>query len=315
LSTLARPSGWRGDWLQLPDDAGLGHPDLSRDHPSEQTAAGRLHYAPLHHPGLRQRMRMLSQWVDRHEPAAIVVDVSVEVALLARLHGIPVITMAQPGVRKDPAHGLGYAISAAVLAPWPAGASRLWQVAAPTALVHLGAISRFSPTPGDLPVIRRRVVVLNGTGGTSLGPAVRTARAASPEWDWVILDRIAGTWVDDPWPLLSSAEVIVSHCGQNAVAEISAARRPAILIPQDRPFGEQRALAAALTIMPGVPATVLDSWPDANRWSGLLAQAAGLDGAHWSVWNDGEGAARAAGCLDDLDGHGRTALADSGIPA
>ena len=158
------------------------------------------------------------------------------------------------------------------------------------------------------------MVVLNGTGGTSLGPAVRTARAANPAWDWVILDRIAGTWVDDPWPLLCSAEVIISHCGQNAVAEISAARRPAILIPQDRPFDEQRTLAGALPTMPGgVPATVLDSWPNANRWSGLLDQAAGLDGAQWSVWNDGDGAARAAGYLDDVDG--RVGLADSRISA
>ena len=316
LSTLPRPSGWRGDWVQLPDDAGPGDLDVSSDDPEDRTAAGRLHYAPLHHSGLRHRMRMLSQWIDRHEPAAIVVDVSVEVALLARLHGVPVITMAQPGVREDPAHSLGYGISAAVLAPWPAGASRLWQVEAPTALVHLGAISRFSPAPSDVEVIRRRVVVLNGTGGSSLGPVARTASAATPEWDWVILDRIAGTWVDDPWPVLCSAEVIVSHCGQNAVAEIAAARRPAILIPQDRPFGEQRALAAGLPTLPGgAPATVLESWPDADRWSGLLTHAASLDGARWSVWNDGEGAARAAGYLDDVDGYGRTALTDARISA
>ena len=314
LSTLPRPSGWQGDWLQLPDDAGLADLDGSGENSDDRTAAERLHYVPLHHPGLRRRMRMLSQWIDRYEPTAIVVDVSVEVALLARLHGVPVITMAQPGVREDPAHSLGYAVSAAVLAPWPTGASRIWQVEAPTALVHLGAISRFAPASGDVQVIRRRVVVLNGTGGTSFGPAARSARASSPAWDWVILDRIAGTWVDDPWPLLCSAEVIVSHCGQNAVAEISAARRPAILIPQDRPFGEQRTLAAALPTMPGgVPATVLDSWPDANRWSGLLAQAARLDGAQWSVWNDGDGAARAADYLDALDS--RTVLADSRISA
>ena len=141
LSTLARPSGWRGDWLQLPDDAGQ-EPDLPGA--SDPTAGDRLHYVPARHPGLRRRMRMLSQWIDRHEPAAIVVDVSVEVALLTRLHGVPVITMAQPGVREDSAHSLGYAISAAVLAPWPAGVSRIWQAAAPTTLVHLGAISRFS---------------------------------------------------------------------------------------------------------------------------------------------------------------------------
>ena len=162
-------------------------------------------------------------------------------------------------------------------------------------------------------MIKRRVVVLNGTGGTSLGPSVRNARAASREWDWVILDRIAGTWVDDPWPLLCSAEVIISHCGQNAVAEIAAARRPAILIPQDRPFGEQRALGAGLRAMPGIPAIVLDAWAESDRWSDLLSRAADLDGARWSVWNDGDGAARAADFLEDVDR--RTGFADVKIPA
>ena len=80
-------------------------------------------------------------------------------------------------------------------------------------------------------------------------------------------------------------------------------------------FGEQRALGAALQSMPGAPVTVLDTWPGADRWSGWLAQAADLDGAQWSVWNDGEGAARAAGFLDGVDSQGRTALADFKIPA
>ena len=93
--------------------------------------------------------------------------------------------------------------------------------------------------------------------------------------------------------MLTSAAVIVSHCGQSAVADIAAARRPAILVPQQRPFREQVTMAAALRRV-GVPALVLDAWPHPAEWPALLEQAEALDGRNWSVWNDGGGPVRAA---------------------
>ena len=83
LSTGPTPTGWPGDWVDLPDDAG------ATDRP-DKSAHDRLHYAPEHHPGLRDRMAAISAWIGATRPAALVVDVSVEVALLARLHGVPV---------------------------------------------------------------------------------------------------------------------------------------------------------------------------------------------------------------------------------
>ena len=72
---------------------------------------------PYAHDGLRSRMAALSAWIADTRPDAMVVDVSVEVALLARLHGVPVLTMAQPGRRDDRPHTLGYAISEQILGP------------------------------------------------------------------------------------------------------------------------------------------------------------------------------------------------------
>lgn len=291
LSTHPRPAGWSGDWLELDDDAGAG-PD------SEPGAGGRLHYVPYAHDGLRARMATLSAWIGDTRPDALVVDVSVEVALLARLHGVPVLTMAQPGRRRDPAHTLGYSISRQILAPWPAAAAGIWK-ADPSAVTgridHLGAISRF-PVAEPAAATPGAVLVLNGTGGRSLAREVDQAGAAASAWDWAYLGP-GGSWSDDPWPLLTTAAVVVSHCGQSAVADISAARRPAVLIPQRRPFGEQATMAAALRRL-GAPAMVLDAWPRPAEWPALLERAEALDGAAWSAWNDGRGAARAARALD-----------------
>src|SRR3712207_8569721 len=51
-------------------------------------------------------------------PDVLVVDVSVEVALLARLLGVPVVLVAQRGRRDDDPHRRAYAAAAAVAAPW-----------------------------------------------------------------------------------------------------------------------------------------------------------------------------------------------------
>ena len=191
-------------------------------------------------------MAAIAAWIERTDPAAIITDVSVEVALLARLHGVPAVSMAMPGRRIDAAHRLGYDIADLILAPWPEVAGALWR-GTPEDLAktrYLGAISRFAPVHASAArTPDRRVVVLNGTGGTGPTPAdIAAAALATPGWEWVHLDRAYGTWVDDPWPLICSAGVVVSHAGQNAIAEIAAARRPAVVIPQDRPFDEQRTL-------------------------------------------------------------------------
>lgn len=290
LSSAGRPSGWMGAWIQLDDDAG-GRPQ------DRLTAGGALHYVPEHHRGLRTRMAQIAAWIETAQPEAMVVDVSVEVALLARLHGIPVVVVALPGRRGDRPHQLGYDVARAIVAPWPAAARSIWPEGTADQLARtefVGAISRF-PVVARPEGIPRRVVVLNGTGGGGPGAAeVEAARAACPDWEWVHLDRASGTWVDDPWPLIRSAAVVVSHTGQNAVAEIAAARTPAILIPQDRPFDEQRTTGQALLDLGGLPVLVRDHWPDPTRWSALLAGAERLDGAAWSAWNDGLGAGRAA---------------------
>ncbi|MET0692799.1 MAG: glycosyltransferase [Propionibacteriaceae bacterium] len=293
LSSQTRPPSWRGDWIRLSDDSG-GEPD------QQLTAGGALHYAPVHHRGLRTRMAQISSWIDRAQPEALVVDVSVEVALLARLHGIPVVTLAMPGRRDDRPHQLGYDVSRRIIAPWPERAASMWPGASAdqrAKTTFVGAISRFAPV--DRPTsVPRRVVVLNGTGGGGPGAAdVAAARRAAPHWEWIHLDRSSGTWVDDPWPLLCSASVVVSHTGQNALAEIAAARKPAVLIPQDRPFDEQRTTANALMDFGGLPALVSDCWPQPGEWAALLGRAAQYDGRAWSQWNDGLGAARAAELL------------------
>ena len=93
----------------------------------------------------------------------------------------------------------------------------------------------------------------------------------------------------DLWSDLAAADVVVTHGGQNAVAEVAAARRPAVVVAQPRPFDEQVATAGAVDRLGA--AVGLAAWPHAAAWPGLLEQALDRGGEGWRQWSTGHGAA------------------------
>jgi Glycosyltransferase family 28 C-terminal domain len=302
ISSLPRPAEWAGDWVQLPRDD-------DDPAPRDASARGQLHWAPLDDEGLRRRMATLSAWIVEHRPAVLVSDVSVEVAMLARLHGVPVVSVVLPGERGDPPHRAGLGLSSELVSFWPPSARGMVRGLAPADAARLrclGALSRFSPDEltGERPQDGvRRVVVLNGSGGG--GPTadqLERARATSPGWAWQVLGGPTGAWVADPAAALRDADVVVTHAGQNALAEVAAARRPAVVVPQDRPHDEQRTTAGVLD-RGGWPVVVRDQWPDV-AWGARLDLTARLDGELWASWCDGRAVHRFVGVVHAVAGAG-----------
>ncbi|PSM38270.1 hypothetical protein C6Y14_38555 [Streptomyces dioscori] len=162
-------------------------------------------------------------------------------------------------------------------------------------------LSRTDLSPADSARTPRKVLLLMGAGGTDVSPGeVKAARAATPGWEWTTLGGPEGGWSADPWPALCAADVVVTHAGQNALAECAAARRPAVVVPQERPFGEQAATGRALTR--GDLAVVTPRWPAPDAWPALLEQAYEQGGDRWSRWAPGDGAIRAATALAEAAG-------------
>ena len=106
------------------------------------------------------------------------------------------------------------------------------------------------------------------------------------------------TWVDDPSPFLLGADVVVTQAGESALADVAAHRRPAVVVPSDRPHGEQEATAALLA-RGDWPAVVVPRFPSTG-WAELLDRAAALDGRAWSSWCDGRAAERFADIVADV---------------
>lgn len=302
LSSLPKPTGWPGSWVELPNDASPP-PGAA----AEVTAGGTLHWAPLRHQGYAARMAAIAAWLSRADPALVVVDVSVEVALLVRLLGVRVVVVAMRGDRSDRAHSLAYDAADALIALWPASlATTRWPQRWLDKTCHTGGFSRLDELrrttairepDHTAPVEAGTVLVLWGRGGEGEGPDLQAAAdATGPRWLWRRAEPDADAL--SLWRALTQAEVVVSHAGQNAVAEVAASRRPAVVVAESRPFDEQVETARVIDesgIAVGVPA-----WPAPHQWPALLERARARGGSGWSQWSDGRGAERALTMLERL---------------
>ncbi len=285
ISSLPPHPDWPGRWLTLARD------DNATD-AVDATAGGRLHWVPRHDRGLQQRMAQLVEWMAANRPSVMVVDLSVEVILQARLLGVPVVTMALPGSRTDHAHQLGYQLADAIVAPWPAELTGIGAGLLPyrAKVRYTGAISRYAgraPTGrvSSAPTGRLHVLTLSGSGGAGGAPLV-----AAAGWESTTLSREG--WSADPWPMIARADVVVTHAGLGALADVATAGRPAIVLPQPRPHDEQLSTARGLADR-GLT-TVLFETPSAAAWPALLESARRRGGSEWSRWLSGAGAAGAA---------------------
>ncbi len=294
LSSAPRPAGWPADrWVALPDDAqALG---------ADPTAGGGLHWAPTGHPGFSSRMRAVAAWVERARPLALVVDVSVELALLGRLLGLPTVVTVMAGDRSDRPHRLAYDAASALVAAWPAsvGAAAVdgWRPEWDGRTRFVGGLSRLdglvptAPAP-DRATGPRTVLRL---GGRDAGGWWAADPPAVDGWRWA---PTPGRDPRDVAAALAAADVVLLHAGQNALAEVAAARRPAVVVPDARPHGEQHALAEAVGRL-GLAEVVDDPRrPGPGGWAERLDRAARRGGAGWAAWSDGHGTDRYAAVVD-----------------
>ncbi len=290
FSSLPRPARLRATdrWVELPLDV-----PTDGEAPVDPSSNGRLHWAPTNVAGLACRSAELLRVAADAGLRRLVVDVSVEIALLGRLAGLPITVMAMPGERTDPAHRLAYDIADQIVAPWSADVYRpAWLDEHADRTHYVGSISQFEQRPRTA---RRDTeplaVLLGGAGGENLpADALDQLSCALPQYRWIALG--ASGWVEDPWPLLQAADVVVTHAGQNAVADVALTDAAVIVIPQHRPFAEQHATAAALAHA-GLTVQLTD-WPSADRWPALLTGTLALDRSEWSRLQVRGAAARAA---------------------
>jgi hypothetical protein len=289
--------------IDLPDDrlteAGFDGED------GEGCRPRALHYAPIDHDGVRRRVAIITDWIARERPALIVVDVSVEIAMLARLAATPTVYVRLAGWRDDPAHLDAFRGARALLAPFAPDLddSRTagWVRAKTMFVPGIGPVPAAGVEDGD------NVLVVLGAGGSAIdGERFADAARATPDRRW----RVAGSatapadapsnltmlgWIDDVGSEIRRAGVVVGAAGDGVVGAILSAEKPFVCLPEPRPFDEQTAKARQLATFGA--AVVRERWPAGDEWRDVLAEAGRLDRQAAARLNDGDGANRAAAFL------------------
>jgi hypothetical protein len=304
------------DWPVVMIGTGIGDAgiDLPDDRPRSGHFNGRdgtpgrpdaLHYAPLDHEGVRSRVARLTQWFANARPALMVVDVSVEVAMLARLASVPSIYVRLNGDRSDLPHLDAFRGASALLAPFHEDmempSTPDW-VRSKTRYLPGITVAATSGAPDP-----HRILVVAGRGGPPVdGIQIARAARACPQMQWRVIgpatppeDRpsnlaMAG-WVDDAALEIAQAGVVIGGAGDGLVNAVIAADRPFVCLPETRPFGEQFATSQALERMGA--AIVLQEWPSPTRWLALIEAARALPSLGRTGLHDPDGANVAAAWL------------------
>jgi hypothetical protein len=287
--------------------------DLADDRPARGGFEGRddaerpssLHYAPIDHEGLRQRVARLTGWIAQARPALLVVDVSVEVAMLARLASVPTVYVRLSGRRYDRPHMDAFRGAAGLLAPFHPD---LDDERTPDAIRRR---TFYAPGVSGAGIVSEAeddviLAVVGRGGGSSDGARWAQVAATMPEARWRVIGpctvpanvpsnlELRG-WVDDADRMIASAGLVVGAAGDGLVGAVIANRRPFICLPEARPFDEQFSKARRLSALGA--AVVCPAWPSSGQWHQLAARARALNPDNLARLDISDGARRAADWL------------------
>lgn len=282
-----------------------------------------MHCVPLGLDAMRRTMRSILDHLDERGIGLFVVDVSAEIALLARIASVPAVQIRMHGDRSDIGHVGAYEACVGMLAPFD---ERLEQDDYPAPLRAKTFYSGGLCTSVDrvperaearaklgLDPAREIVVAVTGGGGsgTPFAPLTVAARA-EPDALWLTLGpthreghetdfsnlRELG-WVSSVTDYLAAADIVIASAGDNTVHEVARVGGRLIVMPEWRYFAEQTRKAKALVRLGA--AVQAPAWPgDLRGWRDLLARARALDGAPLRSLYAPDAAARAAGWLEGL---------------
>ncbi len=217
-----------------------------------------LHYAPVNMRKITVRNNRILKFILKKKISLLIIDVSVEVAMLARVSSIPFAYVRLQGDRVDLPHLNAYEGASFLLAYFP---SELESFSTPIWVrektVYLGFLSKYSlkgafeGIPRELKRDDRPVLLhITGFGGSrsfdfsslgeryniyGIGPCNETGHPRSG------IDHLG--IVDDIGPYVKHSDVVMAACGSNITSEILSLGKRFLAVPEERHYHEQRYMA------------------------------------------------------------------------
>ena len=242
-------------YIKLEDE----NPDGSTYQQNQVEPPHYLHYSPVGQNSIQKRSLQLLQTIIDRNIKLLIVDVSAEIAALARSSSIPYAYIKLPGDRGDKGHLAAFQGAVFVIAYYP---ENFEDPGTPEWLrnktIYLGFQSKntFSPDFKQAEKIEN-ITVISGKGGNenlrkSLPDIVRRFKNAN----FNVFGDFEGQtefpnvqykgFVEDIKSYLSDSDLIIANCGMNTVSEILLLKKPFMAIPEKRPFEEQTSMALNL---------------------------------------------------------------------
>jgi UDP-N-acetylglucosamine:LPS N-acetylglucosamine transferase len=255
-----------------------------------------LHYAPLNIKGIAERSARITAELHALFPVMLIVDVSVEVALLAALSSIPTVVIRQNGDRNDIPHLNAYQSAQLLIAPCPSmvmNQSDAQWVEQKT--FYSGGFSRYTGLVQTKQQLTNNAVgVLTGQGGTSIDYRfIALLALRCPKKIFHVVGELAG-WpsqssaenvtlygaLPDPSQVLENCEVVIGNAGHNTVMEMADLNKKFICIFEERPFDEQLHKARLLE-QHQMAVVVAASKIQESDWNELICTAQRLPASCW----------------------------------
>lgn len=245
-----------------------------------------LHYSPIGNSDIQKRSHQILEAIDQRKIDLMIVDVSVEVAMLCRVASIPYLYVKLPGNRDDTPHLNAFAGALALIAPYPRSLesdmtpewlskktlyldfihTKPQALTYPTFIKELTELAattqqnHSNKKAGNLifddentPTI---VTVIKGYGGhKAIDMKLAELRRLLPNAFIISLGPIddemrhhvdVATQVDDVTPFMQHSDYLLMACGLNAVAQAYDYATPLVVLPDERPHQEQEVMAQAL---------------------------------------------------------------------
>ena len=250
--------------------------DVLKGRAGEYFQPASLHYSPVGNSNIQKRSHQILDTIYQHHIDLMVIDVSVEVAMLCRAASIPYLYIRLPGIRDDTPHLNAFAGALALLAPYPrlleatmtpewVGKKTLYLDFINTTqqkelnyhefmkiLTKLNT-SNLKDWKEDAPTI---ITVIKGYGGhKAIDMKLPELRRLLPNAFIISFGPIndnmrchvdIAAQVNDVTPFIQHSDYLVMACGLNAVSQAYDYATPLVVLPDDRPHQEQEVMAQAL---------------------------------------------------------------------
>ena len=235
-----------------------------------------LHYSPVGNSDVQKRSHQILDTIYQRKIDLMIIDVSVEVAMLCRVASIPYLYIRLPGIRDDNPHLNAFAGALALLAPYPrlleAAMTPEWVSKKTLYLDFINAaqqkeltynefiktLAKLNPSnlKGGEEDMSTIITVIKGYGGhEAIDKKLPELRRLLPNAFIISLGPInddmrryidIAAQVNDVTPFLQHSDYLLMACGLNAIAQAYDYATPIVVLPDDRPHQEQEVMAQAL---------------------------------------------------------------------